>query len=229
MPNYHSKRSLVLFSKAPVPGKVKTRLAAHISNKKAALLQEAFIADTLATLKTIENVDLFVACHPGSSHPFFLNLAAKFNLHLLDQCGAGLGDRIKHVLGRLKKYEQVVIIGSDSPTLGADKIRAAFEKLDKHRLVIGPSLDGGYYLIGLSGQIPPLFDGVNWGSETVFKETMDMAERAGLSTAVLDSWYDVDTINELRYLSIHLESLPQNRCLKTRGILKKLKEELRLI
>ena len=214
-------RCIILFAKAPVPGEVKTRLSPHLSPEDAALVQEAFIFDTLATLQRCKEVDLYLSCHPSVKHPFYEKAQMRFSLKLIDQGAGDLGDRMRRVISQLKSegYDELVVLGSDSPSIPVEMIEDSFERLKKSDLVIGPSIDGGYYLIGFSGELPPIFHGINWGSESVFNETMTRLKDSKIDCSVLPYWYDVDTIKELRFLEIHLTSLQKEVCRETRKVI----------
>jgi len=217
-------RSIALFAKAPVPGKVKTRLTTDLSPHESAALHKSFVIDTLTEMSALSNVDIFLACHPTSDDPFFLSLDKRFKLRSLSQKGKNLGERMKNSFHDLKAlgYEQVVLIGSDSPTLSGNVVEEAFRSLEKCDLVLGPSLDGGYYLIGLSREIPDIFGDIEWGSNSVFKDTCNKAKALGLNMHTLPFWYDVDTVRELRFLSIHLSGLDKEVCVETRMTLSKM-------
>ena len=221
-------RCIVLFTKAPVPGKVKTRLTTHLTNVEAAHFHEAFVRDTLAVLMRLNGIEKFIAAHPGGKNDFFKMLTREYGVRTIDQGPGNLGDRLKRVLGELslRGFNEVVAIGSDSPTLPVERIDAAFGFLGGSSLVIGPSLDGGYYLIGFSGGLPAVFDGISWGRETVFEETLRIAGEKGLSPAILPYWYDVDTMQELRFLALHLEGLSPDANRETRRVMISLKDKI---
>ncbi len=221
-------KCIVLFSKAPVPGKVKTRLVPPLNHNEAASLQKSFVFDTLTTLLAKENHKVFLACHPSSEHPFFKSLKKRYPLTLINQGAGNLGDRMKRtiLLLRSKKYSKIIIVGSDSPTLPCQYIGDGFDKLDKNDLVIGPSIDGGYYLLGVKGDIPDIFDRIPWGSDAVFEETMVRARGSAIKTSVLPFWYDIDTIKELRFLVVHLASIPENQSVFTRNTIEDLKMQI---
>lgn len=224
----YQMRCIVLFAKAPIPGEVKTRLQPHLSSDDAASLHEAFVLDTLDALREIDGVDICLACHPDMEQDFFVDIKRDFGVDLISQGEGDLGERMMRALTVLssKGYKRIVILGSDSPTLPGELVKDAFASLGKSSLVIGPGLDGGYYLLGLSGDVPDIFDGVSWGSGTVFEETMKRVKKSGTSFSILPFWYDVDTINELRFLAIHLSALPLSRCRQTRNILKRIEEKI---
>ena len=100
-----------------------------------------------------------------------------------------------------------IIIGGDLPTLPLGRLRAAFSALEQKPVVLGPSLDGGYYLIGLRAPQPELFEGVAWSTPQVLEQTVQRLNQLGLEMACLEPWYDVDTVDDLRFLVSHLRLL----------------------
>ncbi len=210
---------LILFAKAPEPGYVKTRLTPFLSKIDAAKLQEAFIKDLLDTTQTLTTTDAMqsaIACAPAIEHPFFQACGEKYNLRFILQKGKDLGERMHNAFlwGFENGFEKIVIIGCDSPTLPRDFIRQAFEKLSKTDLVLGPSLDGGYYLIGAQ-QIPKekrknfssLFSGLTWGTESILIKTLERLNTQKDDYDLLPFWYDIDRPSDLTFLKEHLKYL----------------------
>ena len=112
-------------------------------------------------------------------------------------------------------FGRVVIIGTDSPTLPRAYIREAFKRLKTkskgYSLVLGPSTDGGYYLIGCSGGIPPVFKGITWSSAQVLTQTLQRAVQKGLKAQLLPFWYDADTVEDIDLLAEHLSFFRRKR------------------
>jgi glycosyltransferase A (GT-A) superfamily protein (DUF2064 family) len=102
---------------------------------------------------------------------------------------------------------RVALIGTDVPTLPASILRDAFRLLRNSDVVLGPACDGGYYLVGVSRRVPPIFDGIPWGRSTVLEATLADINRLGLRCRLLPFWYDVDTMPSLRLLAAHLAAL----------------------
>ncbi len=210
---------LILFSKAPEPGKVKTRLTPFLTSSDAAKLQKAFILDLLDMTKQLAGTDAVepaIACAPVIEHPFFKSCGATYNLGFLCQKGHDLGERMHNAFlwGFEKGFEKIVIIGCDSPTLPLDFIRQAFEKLSSTDLVIGPGLDGGYYLIGATQRsdtkqqgFSALFTGINWGTESVLTKTLERLNTQKYNYDLLPFWYDIDQPSDLAFLKEHLKYL----------------------
>ncbi len=199
---------LIIFAKAPEPGAVKTRLSPFLSKTQAAELQKAFLEDLLQTTE-IKNIERVIACRPTTDHPFFQACKTQHSLELIQQEGKDLGEGMKNSLqwGLKKGFKKVVIIGSDSPTLPAQFIADAFEALSKNDVVLGPSLDGGYYLIGGITVIPTLFSGFAWGTETVLTQTLEKLNTEKIPFHLLPFWYDIDRPQDLSFLKEHLEYL----------------------
>lgn len=203
------RNAFVIFAKAPESGSVKTRLQPHISKDESAELYRHFILDTIAIAERLENTDVFMACLPSKDHPAFSSVASQRHVTLIDQRGHDLGERMHNVLRYFigKGYKKTVIVGADSPSLPIDYIDTAFRDLDHKHLVIGPSYDGGYYLLGAAGITPDIFDQVPWSTMNVFTITLRKARAQKLDYAVLPYWYDVDTIRDLHHLYDHLLSI----------------------
>jgi uncharacterized protein len=199
---------LIIFAKSPIPGKVKTRLTPLITPTKAAELYEAFIADTISTALKLKCERITVAYSPGYAEKTFHGLCGQ-SIDYLPQKGQNLGERMKNAFKRSfdKGFERTVIIGTDSPTLPLSYIRDAFDALEKVPVTIGPTFDGGYYLIGLSEQEDALFDNIEWSTSSVFSQTLARIKTANRQLCILPPWYDVDTPDSLEFLRSHLLSM----------------------
>ncbi|HET6315582.1 MAG TPA: TIGR04282 family arsenosugar biosynthesis glycosyltransferase, partial [Chloroflexota bacterium] len=118
-------------------------------------------------------------------------------------------------------HERVVLVDSDSPTLPLGILRDACTGLEDHDVTIGPSADGGYYLLGLREPHGELFDGIAWSTHRVYEQTLDRA--AGLKVRSLQEWYDVDTPEDLRRLEADLAHQPAGTALHTRAVMERLR------
>lgn len=125
------------------------------------------------------------------------------------QAMGDLGRRMQHYFTQAftSGLERVVLIGSDSPTLPLEYVTRAFDLLEDHPVVLGPSDDGGYYLVGASGNVPPIFSDIHWSSPQVWDQTIALLERSGCPFAVLPQWYDIDDADSLKRLSEELNGL----------------------
>lgn len=190
-----------VFAKHWTPGRVKTRLAAVIGEAAAAMLHHQFLATLLARFAdTAEQRWLFY--DPAEQREAFQTLAGPaWRLH--PQCAGDLGERMRDYFQRAfdDRVERVVLIGSDSPNVPPATVARAFDLLDEAPVVIGPSQDGGYYLIAARDAPPPIFDAMPWGSANVFDETTKRLQKHELPFRQLPTWYDIDEIADLHNLA----------------------------
>lgn len=196
------KNCIALFIKYPQNGKVKTRLAADIGKNNATALYKNFVADILATTGTISS-DCCIFYYPARSKKKFTGWLGK-SYSLIAQSGNDLGEKMKNAFmyGFNKGYANIVILGSDSPDLPPRIIQSAFSSLKQNKIVIGPSWDGGYYLIGCTNQSfnPDIFTDIPWSTGDVFIKTMKKCNKYTLSVHLLPRWHDIDTSSDLNYL-----------------------------
>jgi rSAM/selenodomain-associated transferase 1 len=219
------KRALVVVGKVPHPGSTKTRLVPPLTLEQAAALYRAFLQDTLALGRELrwECVTLVYPPLPDAERE--LRSFVPKEIQLLPQPGSGLGAALagafaSHLTAR---YGRVVLIGSDNPTLPAEIVERAADGLDEHDLVVGPSTDGGYYLIGMSQPHLGVFERISWSTSVVFAETLERADELGLRVLRLPEWYDVDTDAELCRLRDELTTLPPSAAPATRAALAELR------
>ena len=175
-------------------------------------LYHCFLLDKLEQVRGLEGVCPVVAYTPHDSDNFFKSILPE-GFILIPQTGDDLGERLANVSRSLfeQGYEKVVILDSDSPNLPSGYIYDSLECLDKADAVIGPCLDGGYYLIGLSGHMPELFRDIPWSTGKVMGATLERAASMGISVSLIDEWYDVDTWEDVMRLKIDLEK-PLDGC-----------------
>lgn len=197
--------ALLVFAKVPAPGAVKTRLTGALSDVEAAALADAFLRDALDAYAVLPaDLRLYLDAPPEAA-PAGL---ARDGVTLHEQRGDGLGERMLHAFvdAFVAGYERVVVIGADHPTLPLAFVRLAFnELLEPLRVVLGPSDDGGYYLLGTNELRPALFEGMRFSHGAVFEETLARAH-AEAAVTVLPPWYDVDTPEALRRLAADLDA-----------------------
>ncbi|MHB8770721.1 MAG: TIGR04282 family arsenosugar biosynthesis glycosyltransferase [Syntrophales bacterium] len=191
----------VIFVRYPEKGRVKSRLAAAFDEGFIVTLYEAFVKDLLATLAR-RGHPFRIAFTPAEREADICRLFGRHDR--FPQSGADLGERMKNALQHCfaEGFASAVIIGSDMPDLPPELLGEAGAALEDHDAVIGPALDGGYYLIGFRKEtlVPDVFKGIAWGSGGVFAETMARLARAGSRVHVLDRLRDVDTPEDLRDL-----------------------------
>jgi len=200
--------ALVLFAKDPVAGKVKTRLEPFLDPARILDLYRAFLADSLEKICGVEGVDRFVEVAPAPRSGYFTAWRRDPRIRaIVPQEGRDLGEKMRNAFKRYFSagYEKVVLIGADSPSLPLDYIEEAFRA--GGGLVLGPSTDGGYYLIGMGGGLAEVFDGVPWGTEGVLAATLKRVADRDIPLHLLPVWYDVDRPGDLRFLKTHLSAL----------------------
>ncbi len=207
MPQESTKRVLGLMAKWPRPGSVKTRLASETSPEWAAQVAKAFLLDTVDRLSFIEGERVLVYSPVDSRSLFQELVGSRFNL--IAQSDGDLGRRmVDFFQNTFQLYPaKTILLGVDSPTLPLSYIKDAFARLDDSDIVLGPSTDGGYYLVGSSGLIPPIFDNMNWSNSDVLNDTISRLKDSPFRLALLPPWYDVDTLNDWRMLKGHLAAL----------------------
>jgi rSAM/selenodomain-associated transferase 1 len=211
-----------MFVREPLAGDVKTRLAATLGREGAAALYRAFVEDTCARLATRLPLALATASDGG----FIGAIARRHRLPVIAQGAGDLGARMRRVAETaLRRVRHVVLIGSDLPTLPIAHVTAAFRALARARVVLGPSLDGGYYLLGLRAPVADVFTRIPWSTERVLARTLVRLARARVRPRLLPCWYDVDTPADVELLRRHLATLAvtgENPCPRTRRMLARL-------
>lgn len=195
-----SKQQLIIFTRYPEPGKTKTRLIPALGEIGAANLQKKMTEHTILQVKELQKisgVDVEVRFAGGNRELMQNWLGVNFVYQ--SQGGGDLGERMMQSLtdALARDVEQVIIIGTDCPGLNCQIIASAFDKLQVCDLVLGPALDGGYYLIGLRQVIPELFSQIPWGTSQVFPITVEIAKKLHLSSAYLPNLADVDWPEDL--------------------------------
>ena len=184
---------------------MKTRLNPFLDPQTIYDLYLCFLADSIDTLCLVESADRFVGIKPSNLSGYFDRLDPSCAISVFVQEGQDLGERMQNAFASrfAEGYGKVVIIGADSPSLPTKYIHQAFAS--NRDVVLGPSVDGGYYLIGMCGNVVDLFEGVTWGGNTVLEQTRERLEGSGASLELLPTWYDVDRPEDLKFLKTHLE------------------------
>jgi rSAM/selenodomain-associated transferase 1 len=189
---------LLIFTRAPEPGRVKTRLAAQLGTEAALRLHQQLLRRTLdvALEARLSPVALYVT---DTRHPFILSLLARRPLTARRQRGADLGERMHAALQQtLSGSAFALLIGTDCPVMTAGYLEQALRKLqDGMDLVIGPAEDGGYVLIGVRRCCPALFEAIPWGTAGVLQATRERAQALRLRYAELGVLWDIDTPADL--------------------------------
>jgi hypothetical protein len=206
-----SSSALIVFAKEPSPGDVKTRLTegGAVSEEEACRLYEAFLSDALQqyTDFAASYGDLKVRLYWSGDLDAALDRALD-GVTVHEQRGADLGERMATAFRETLRgaADRAVVIGTDHPSLPSSRLSEAFDSLNEPgRLVIGPSTDGGYYLLGMHGYVPEVFDDMTYSHPHVFHNTLRRAAQTEGEVVVLPEWYDVDTPAALRRLLYDLD------------------------
>jgi len=204
-----NKMRLIVFTRYPEAGRVKTRLISVLGEKGAEIFHRKMVELILAQVRVFGG-ELEVH-FSGGSYPLMKSWLGE-ELHYRAQKGTSLGDRLYNAVVEAfaENSKKVVVIGTDCPGLTAGHIERAFCLLDRSDLVLGPAFDGGYYLIGLKKAVTELFSGIKWGSDLVYRQTVESAERANLRIAELEKLADIDRPSDLPCLVAIKNNLSPN-------------------
>lgn len=189
------KEALIIFVRNPVQGRVKTRIAATIGDENALAIYKHLlqytkqIASETGVTKHIFYADELNQCDLWDGNEKYL------------QTGDDLSDRMKNAFNCVfaKGYSKVIIIGSDCFELTPSIIDSAFDYLDESDIVIGPAKDGGYYLLGMSTLHPYLFENIQWSTNRVFNETLEIIRENNLSISLLPELNDIDEAKDITF------------------------------
>jgi uncharacterized protein len=193
---------VLCFVKYPEKGHVKQRLTVDFDDDVVVELYSNFILDVVSILKKLD-AKFYLCFSPLNAQKKFRDwLGSSYNY--VPQKGNDLGERMKNgfCYAFSEGFRRVILIGCDSPDLPEDFLKNAIVDLQTHDMVLGPSSDGGYYLIGFRDDtfLPSVFDGISWSSSIVFQDTIAKAKNGGRSLSLLPAWSDVDIISDLKNL-----------------------------
>ena len=191
-----------IFCKAPVPGKVKTRLMPELSAEQAAYVHEQLSIRTLQMALQSNLCAVQFWCSPDLSHPFFRQMQALYHLTLMQQSSGDLGQRMHTAIcSGNESYQHIILLGCDCPSLNNDDLDLAIHALtDNYDSVLAPAEDGGYCLIGMNKPHSKLFEDISWGSDKVLQQTRNKLRALSLNTLEMETQWDVDNhADYLRY------------------------------
>jgi hypothetical protein len=190
---------IVIFAKAPVPGKVKTRLIPALGEEGSARLARRMLRDTLREAMKVEAAEVELCVEPDPSHSNWQGLLPP--VRLTEQGPGDLGERLGRAATRvLAEGQRVIFIGTDCPALDERRLRQACEELESHDAVIHPTFDGGYALLGLARFAPSVFSGIEWSTSSVARVTMARIAALGWSLHVAETLQDIDEPRDLASL-----------------------------
>ncbi len=204
-----SRPTLIVFCREPIPHLSKTRLIDRLTARDAARLADAFIVDALAKAISVGAGQVVIAASApdgADKSKYFRRIARRFGATLVDQRDGSLGVRMARVLEPFAS-SGALLIGTDTPTLPIALLEKTLHALLRSRVVIAPSLDGGYYAVGVRGAMPPIFTAIRWGTGKVLDATIRRLENAGIRYALGPAWYDVDRWSDVMLLAAHLRLL----------------------
>jgi uncharacterized protein len=204
----HPKRTLVIMAKAPKPGMVKTRLTESLPSPAVTALYRCLLEDTLALAKSLTSVEVAVMC-PESDQDELARLV-RDTVQVVAQKGEGLAAGLTSVFRHFTAAgrQHVIAFNSDSPHLAPSVLNSAFEILATHDVVVGPTHDGGYYLVGAKAAYPSLFEGDAMGTGSALGRLLTRTKVLELSTSLTEPFYDIDVANDLILLARELQLAP---------------------
>lgn len=202
MPRINPDTRLIVFTKAPRPGAVKTRLIPLLGKAGAAALHRALVEHTLAMAQRAGYGRLELHCAPDASDPFLRDCASRYGASLASQAGGDLGTRLAMAFERaLARSEHVILIGTDCPGLSQNHLQDAGRALGSGAdAVFAPTEDGGYALIGLARCDARLFSGIAWSEDSVMNQTRKRLSELGWRWRELETLWDVDRPEDYRRL-----------------------------
>jgi uncharacterized protein len=195
--------ALAIMAKAPVAGAVKTRLVPPLTPEQAAELYRALLLDQFEHLKTFAGAERYVVYAPADAEPILRSLGGA-DYRYLAQGDGDLGVRMEQTFADLARlgHRNLVLIGSDLPALPRAILDVAFNQLAgaKRRVVLGPSRDGGYYLVGMNQPTPEIFDNMRWSHDRVLADTTARLDGLGVPYGMLPTWFDLDVAEDFQRL-----------------------------
>ena len=212
--------SLLIFAKPPVLGKVKTRLAQERGHHDAVVLYAAFLKDTLRLCQSWRrnkngsdpNRRLVFCVADQIEDPFITEMARLGGAKLLRQAEGDLGERLANAFEHefSRGARAVCAVGGDSPTMPVHLLEQAFRALLWERVVMGPTFDGGYWLIGAKRPAPEMFSNIPWSTPAVTMKTLSKLRQQKVESNLLPFWYDVDSAVDLEKLAWHLRAIRES-------------------
>jgi uncharacterized protein len=205
----HPDRTLVIMAKAPKPGMVKTRLAQSLPSSAVTALYRCLLEDTLALATSLTGVEVAVMCPEADQNELGHILCN--TVQVVAQKGEGLAAGLTSVFRHFTASgsQQVIAFNSDSPHLAPSILNSAFEILATHDVVVGPTRDGGYYLVGAKAAHPTLFESDGMGTGSALDKLLTRTKALNLSTGFTEHFYDIDIANDLILLARELQLAPE--------------------
>jgi uncharacterized protein len=208
VPDRTDDRVLVIMAKAPRPGAVKTRLTSRLPVPVATAFYRCLLEDTLALARSLDGVEIAIMC-PKSDVNELAQLAGP-EVDVVAQEGEGLAAGLISVFAHFARNHEkrVIAFNSDSPHLPSCVLLDAFEMLVGRDMVVGPTYDGGYYLVGAKASHPTLFANNGMGTSSAMEQLLSLARVLELSIGAVQPFYDIDVADDLARLAAELRLAP---------------------
>lgn len=192
------KRAIIIFTRVPIPGQTKTRMMPMISAAGCARLHTCFLEDIKRECGKTE-ADLYVFYTPKDKEEFLYPVFGSGRQYI-PQSGEGLGERMYQAVRQVleKGYGSCILLGTDIPELRAEYLNRAFSILERRDIVLGPTMDGGYYLVGMKTPLKEIFEVKGYGQSSALHNTVAQLKRAGLTTGFTKTLWDMDTCEDLQ-------------------------------
>ena len=195
MTNYKSNKAIIVFARLPINGKVKTRLAKDLGSDFATSFYKVCAEYTFSEILKLEKIDIapFLFCSEKAEFEEVRNWSEN-KFRYFSQQGNDLGERMFNAFKIIfdAGYRNIILVGTDAPDITAELMNDALVLLEKYKCVIGPSNDGGYYLIGFNSTVYNIFNGIEWSTDSVFGETLERLKKSNLSYFVMKKMLDID-------------------------------------
>lgn len=206
--------AILVFAKIPRPGRVKTRLSPFLTPTQAAAVHQACLCDTVAQVSAVKSADrrLVVAGSRTAARQLAMHLRLGVGWKVDVQGRGGLGERLARWFRWLQAKEAVPVIavGTDTPWMGSARMARAIALLQQRDAVIGPTADGGYYLVGMRRWLPEIFRNIPWGSNRVVRQTLQRLEESGATYSLLRQDFDLDRPADLVQAAHRLHRRPSD-------------------
>ena len=201
-----NKNAVICFCKHPEAGLVKSRLAKDIGDNNASKIYRALLENIINEICG-HTFDVLLYCYPDSNHPILQSYASNYSLSIHNQQGKDLGEKMFHAMNNnLDNYKKVVLVGSDCLQINANYILKAFNLMNQGcDVVLGPSEDGGYALIGAKLIDESIFQDIRWSTANVLRQTLEKLTQLNLQYACLSTVRDLDTLEDYHYFRTHKE------------------------
>lgn len=219
------KEAIIIFTRVPIPGQTKTRLEKMLTKEECAKIHMEFLKDIKLTCESI-NRDRFVFYTPMDKNNILLDIFGdKFNYEI--QEGKDLGEKMYNAINNVlnKGYKSCILIGSDIPYIRKEDLEKSFSILKKEDIVLGPTEDKGYYLVGMNKAVKGIFENIEYGHGNVLENTIEAIKKENLTYDLTNKNRDIDEPEDLKYFYKEIKRKNIDEEMNTsKFILKKIEE-----